>query len=88
MGYFFQNSVRLKHWFQFADDTAIVTALESDNQHLPNVLLKWTSWTDLSIKIKISKCHKFGIRKNETASGQFQPYITICKQHILSVEQP
>ena len=44
----------LKHWFQFADDTAIATTLESDNQHLCNVFLKWTSCTDLTIKV--SEC--------------------------------
>ena len=48
MGYFYQNCFRPKHWFQFADDTAIVTTLDSDNQHLCNVFLKWTSWTDLA----------------------------------------
>ena len=85
MGYFYQNCLRPKHWFQFADDTTIVTALESDNQHLCNVFLKWTSWADLTIKV--SKCHTFGIRKNKTASEQFQPYITIPKQRIPPVEQ-
>ena len=42
--YFYQNCLRPKHWFQFADDAAIVTALESDNQHLCNVFLKRTFW--------------------------------------------
>ena len=54
-------------------------------QHLCNVFLKWTSSTDLTIKV--SKCHTFGIRKNKTASEQFQPYITIRKQRIPPVEQ-
>ena len=40
MGYFYQNCLRPKHWFQFADDPVIVTALESDNLHLCNVFLK------------------------------------------------
>ena len=85
MGYFYRNCLRPKHWFQFADNTDIVTALESDNQHLYNVFLKWTSWADLTIKV--SKCYTFGIRKNKTASEQFQPYITIRKQRIPPVEQ-
>ena len=85
MGYFYQNCLWPKHWFQFADDTTIVTALESDNQHLCSVFLKWTFWADLTIKV--SKCHTFGIRKNKTASEQFQPYITIRKQRIPPVEQ-
>ena len=84
-GYFHQNCLGPKHWFQFADDTAIVTALASDNQHLCDVFLKWTSWADLTIKV--SQCHTIGIRKNKTASEQLQPYITICKQRIPSFEQ-
>ena len=80
--YFYQNCLRPKHWFQFADDAAIVTALESDNQHLCNVFLKRTDLT-----IKVSKCHTFDIRENKTASEQFQPYITIRKQRIPPVEQ-
>ena len=31
MGYFYENCLRPKHWFQFADDTVIATALETDN---------------------------------------------------------
>ena len=84
MGYFYQNCLRPKHWFQFADDTAIVTILR-DNQHLCNVFPKWTSWADLTIKV--SKCHTFGITKNKTASEQFEPYITIRKQGIPQVKQ-
>ena len=82
MGYFYQNCFRPKHWFQFADDTAIVTALESDNQHLCDVFLKWTSWADLTIKV--SKCHIFGSTKVHT---KVQSYITIGKQRIPPVEQ-
>ena len=55
-----------KHRFQFADDIAIVTALESDNQHLCNVFLKWASWANLTMKV--GKCHAVIIRKNKTAS--------------------
>ena len=37
MGYVYQGCLSHKHWFQFANDTAIVTALEKDNQLLCNV---------------------------------------------------
>ena len=84
MGYFYQVCLKPKHWFQFADDTAIVTALESDNQHLCNVFLKSTSWADLTIKV--SECYTSRIRKNKTASEQFQSYIRIRKQRIPPVK--
>ena len=40
MGCFYQGCLSPKHWFQFADDTAIVTALEKDKQLLCNVFIK------------------------------------------------
>ena len=85
MGYFYKNCLSSKHWFQFVDDSAIATALERDNQCLCKVFIKWTSWADLTIKI--IKCHTFGIRKNKTASEQFQSYVTIRKQCITPVKQ-
>ena len=49
-----------KHWLQFAD-TAIVTTLKSDNQHLVNAFTKCPSWAG-SI-IRVDKCSIFGIKK-------------------------
>ena len=40
LGYVYNGVLSPKHWFQFADDTAIVTALERDNQLLCNTFLK------------------------------------------------
>ena len=85
MGYFYQNCFRPKHSFQFADDTANVTVLESDSQHLRSFFLKWTFRADLTIKV--SKCHLFGIRQNKATSKQFQPYIPTRQQRIPPVEQ-
>ena len=47
MGYIAEKILSPCHWFQFADDTAIVTALEEDNQRLLNLFTKWSSWADL-----------------------------------------
>ena len=82
LGYVYQGCLTPKHWFQFADDTAIVTSSESDNQLLCNVFLKWSTWADLIIKI--GKCETFGIKKVRSKSMQFLPYITIRKEHISS----
>ena len=57
---------KIRHWFQIADDTAITTALEGYNQLLCNVFTKWTSWTDLLIRI--DKCHTLGMKKSTTGS--------------------
>ena len=69
-----------KHWFQFADDTTIVTVLERDNQLLCNAFLKWSTWADLIIHD--DKCHTFGMKKSKTKSVQFKPFITLKKERI------
>ena len=43
IGYIYDGCIPPKHWLHFADDTAIATALESDNQHLVNAFTKWSS---------------------------------------------
>ena len=63
MGYVYNGALSPKHWFQFADDTAIVTALERDNQLLCNAFLKWSTWAD--VIIRVDKCHIFGIKKSK-----------------------
>ena len=60
MGYVAKKTLSPRHWFQFADDTAIVTALEEDNQCPLNLFTKWSSWGDL--EIRVDKCHSFGVK--------------------------
>ena len=61
----YNGALSPKHWFQFANGTGIVTALERDNQLLCNEFLKWSTWADLIVlankyvwyeKIKDKKC--------------------------------
>ena len=84
MGYVYDYALAPKHWMQFADDTALVTALESDNQYLCNAFVKWSTWAGLVIKV--SKCHAFGMKKVKTDFTQYKPYITISKVPIPPVE--
>ena len=83
-GYVYNGALSPKHWFQFADDTAIVTALERDNQLLCNAVLKWSTWADLIICV--DKCHTFGMKKSKTKIIQFQPFITLKKERIPPVK--
>ena len=69
---------------QFADDMALVTALESNNQYLCNAFVKWSTWAGLVIKV--SKCHVFGMKKVKTYITQYKPYITVSKVPIPPVE--
>ncbi len=63
------------HWFQFADDAAVVTTQESENQHLLNRFSVWCQWSNMFIRVE--KCSTFGIRKASTKSVQFLPKLFI-----------
>ena len=56
------------HWFQFADDAAVITQ-ESENQHLLNRFSVWCQWSNMFIRVE--KCSTFGIKKSATKSIQF-----------------
>ena len=84
IGYIYDGCIPPKHWLQLADDTAIVTALKSDNQHLVKAFTKWSSWADLVIRV--DKCSTFGIKKIRTDSTQYEPYLKIGNERIPSTE--
>lgn len=84
LGYVFDGCVPPKHWMQFADDTAIVTSLESDNQHLVNAFSKWAQWAGLIIRV--DKCSTFGIKKSQTSSIQYEPYVIANNKRIPTIE--
>ena len=63
------------HWFQFADDAAVITSQESENQHLLNRFSVWCQWSDMIIRV--DKCSTFGIKKATTKSIQFLPKLLI-----------
>ena len=48
------------HWFQFADDAAVITGQESENQHLLNRYSIWCQWSNMIIRV--DKCSTFGIQ--------------------------
>ena len=58
------------HWFQFADDAAVVTTDERENQLLLNCFTKWCQWSNMIIRV--DKCITFGIKKFSSRSSQFQ----------------
>ena len=41
LGYYFADALESRHWFQFADDSAVTTANEEDNHLLLNLFTKW-----------------------------------------------
>ena len=59
------------HWFQFADDAAVISGQESENQHLINRFIIWCQWSDMIIRV--DKCITLGIKKLHTKSVQCLP---------------
>ena len=65
----------LIHWFQFADDAAVVTTDERENQLLLNCFNKWCQWANMIIRV--DKCVTFGFKRFSSRSLQFQPKLFI-----------
>ena len=72
------------HWFQFADDAAVITGLENENQILLNHFTRWCTWANMIIRV--DKCSTFGIRKSSTASIQYLPKLFINQVTVPTVE--
>ena len=83
-GYRISDGFKPRNWFQFADDAAAITCLESENQFLLNVFSRWCNWADMAVKV--SKCHSFGICKKGTSSVQYKPKLYINNLLIPPVE--
>ena len=58
------------HWFIFADDAAVVTTNERENQLLLNCFSRWCQWSNMLIRV--DKCSSFGIKKFSTRSRNGQ----------------
>ena len=69
------------HWFQFANDAAVVTSNERENQLLLNCFSRWCQWANIVI---VDKCVTFGSKKSLLAlpprSLQFQPKLLIISE--------
>ena len=68
------------HWFQFADDAAVVTSGEKENQLLLNCFTRWCQWANFVIRV--DKCVTFGIKKYSTRSLQFQPKLFVNNRSV------
>ena len=62
IGYSCCNTSQPRHWFQFADDTAVTSAIVEDSQVLLNVFTKWCHWAEF--KVRFDKCLTFAIKKS------------------------
>ena len=72
---FTYNFLNPIHWFQFADDAAVITGQECENQHLLNRFTIWCQWSNMIIRV--DKCNAFAIKKALTKSIQYLPKLLI-----------
>ena len=72
------------HWFQFADDEAVVTSDERENQLLLNCFTRWCQWAKM--QIRVDKYITFGIKKFSTRSLQFQPKLLVNSKSVPTVK--
>jgi hypothetical protein len=84
MGYNYCGALSPRHWFQFADDSALVTSTVEDSQALLNVFTKWCNWAGL--KICPRKCKTFAMKKMGTRSIQFHPYLRLNNEQIPTIK--
>ena len=66
LGYSTSKFLNPKHWFQFADDAAITTGLQYENQILLNAFTAWCTWARMTIRV--NKCKTFGMSKANSAN--------------------
>ena len=63
------------HWFQFADDAAVISGQENENEHLLNRFTIWCKWAQMIIRV--DKCITFGIKESTTKSTKHKPKLLI-----------
>ena len=71
-------------WFQFADDAAVISGQERENQLRLNRFTIWCQWANMVIRV--DKCSTFGIKKELTKSIQYLPKLFLNNCLIPRVE--
>ena len=72
------------HWFQFADDAAVISGQERQNQMLLNRFTIWCQWANMIIRV--DKCSTFGIKKQLTKSIQYLPKLFVNNHMVPRIE--
>ena len=83
--YKFMRYLTPRHWYQFANDTAVISSLESENPIPPNLFSRSCSWADMIIRV--DKCHFFGIKKSGTSSKKFQGKLFVINELVPPAKQ-
>ena len=84
LGYKFFAELIPRHLFQFADEAAALSCLESENQILINASSRWCNWANMIIRV--DKCHSFGIKTVDAIAKQIQPKLYLNSKYVKPVK--
>ena len=73
------------HWFQFADDAAVISGQENENQHLLNRFTIWCKWAQMIIRV--DKCITFRINEVNPIQTKTFSYILLSDEQIMAVRE-
>ena len=82
MGYSFSKLFAPHHWYQFADDAAVLTGQEYKNQILLNA---FTAWCNMIIHV--DKCKTFGVMKIGSTAKQIYPKFFVNGEIISALKE-
>jgi hypothetical protein len=77
------SNIQERAWLQFADEAITIASSDKNAQTLMNVFVAWCSWAGM--KIRIDKCHSFGMRKENDIYRQYLPAISSGVDQIRAV---
>ena len=84
LGYKFFAELIPRYLFQFADEAAALSCLESENQILINASSRWCNWANMIIRV--DKCHSFGIKTVDAIAKQIQPKLYLNNKYVKPVK--
>ena len=85
MGYSFSKLFAPPHWYQFADDAAVLTGQEYENQILLNAFTTWCTWCNMIICV--NKCKTFGVAKIGSTAKQIYPKLFVNGEIITALKE-
>ena len=76
MGYLFSKLFAPRHLYQFANDAAVLTGQEYENQILLNAFTAWCTWCNMIIRVD-----KFMQMLDQGQRGYFHKFDYGCHWH-------
>ena len=85
MGYSFSKLFAPLLWYQFADDAAVLTGQEYENQILLNAFTTWCTWCNMIIRVDNFKT--FWVAKIGSTAKQIYPKLFVNGEIITALKE-